>query len=179
ESPGDVDVVGIARPPRGDDRDVIESVCPAALLAAADLYLHWPTLRSFADEKTPHCEAENAVLAGIPRSLTNAPPRITAVKRPPGRPIMRQGRKPSGDPGYTVARASSSRDSTLGSRRPISAGSTLPAPKCSVDSAPQATAKRRHSSGGRPSYRAATKPARKASPEATVATGSTGGAVTS
>ena len=79
EGPGDVDVVRVARPPRGDDRDVIEAVCPAALLAAADLYFHWLTLRSFADEKTPRRGAGNAVLAAIRRSFTNAPPRITAV----------------------------------------------------------------------------------------------------
>ena len=40
ERPGDVDVVGIARAPRGDDRDVVEAVGPAGLLAASDLYFH-------------------------------------------------------------------------------------------------------------------------------------------
>ena len=40
ELPGEVDVVGVARAPRGDDRDVVESVCLARLLAASDLYLH-------------------------------------------------------------------------------------------------------------------------------------------
>ncbi len=40
ELPGDVDVLGVARAPAGDDGDVVESVGPAALLAAADLYFH-------------------------------------------------------------------------------------------------------------------------------------------
>ena len=40
ERPGDVDVVGIARPPRRDDRDVVESVGATTLLAAADLDFH-------------------------------------------------------------------------------------------------------------------------------------------
>ncbi len=86
QGPGDVDVVGIARPPRGDDRDVIEAVCPAALLAAADLYFHSPILRSFADEKTPRRGAGNAVRAAFRRSHTNARSMITAVNRRPLRP---------------------------------------------------------------------------------------------
>ncbi len=52
--PGDVDVVGVARAPRGHDRDVVESVCAAAFLAASDLYLHRRILTVGADEKTPH-----------------------------------------------------------------------------------------------------------------------------
>ena len=40
ELPGDVDVVGVARAPRGHDRDVVEAVGAAALLAASDLYFH-------------------------------------------------------------------------------------------------------------------------------------------
>jgi hypothetical protein len=40
ERPRDVDIVGIARPPRGHDRDVVESVGAARLLASADLYFH-------------------------------------------------------------------------------------------------------------------------------------------
>jgi hypothetical protein len=84
EVPGDVDVVGVASAPRGDDRDVIEAVCPAALLAAADLYFHWLILSSFADEKTPRRGAGNALLAAFRESFTNAPPRITAVNRDSG-----------------------------------------------------------------------------------------------
>src|SRR5215211_5874162 len=84
EVPGDVDVVGVASPPRGDDRDVIEAVCPAAFLAAADLYFHWLILSSFADEKTPRRGAGNALLAAFRKSFTNAPPRITAVNRDSG-----------------------------------------------------------------------------------------------
>jgi hypothetical protein len=51
ERPGDVDVVRIARAPRGHDRDVIEAVCAATLLAAPDLYFHWSILGSLADER--------------------------------------------------------------------------------------------------------------------------------
>ena len=40
ERPRDVDVVGVPRAPRRDDRDVVESVGPAGLLSAADLYFH-------------------------------------------------------------------------------------------------------------------------------------------
>src|SRR5205085_5545395 len=38
--PGDVNVVRIPRPARGDDRDLVEAVCPAGLLSAADFYFH-------------------------------------------------------------------------------------------------------------------------------------------
>ena len=40
QRPGDVDVVGIARPPRRHDRDVVEPVGPSSLLAATDLDFH-------------------------------------------------------------------------------------------------------------------------------------------
>ena len=40
ERPGDVDVVRVARAPRGHDRDVVEAVASATLLALADLDLH-------------------------------------------------------------------------------------------------------------------------------------------
>ena len=53
ELPGDVDVVGVARAPRGHDRDVVEAVGAAGLLPAADLDLHQGILGSRADEKTP------------------------------------------------------------------------------------------------------------------------------
>ena len=51
ERPGDVDVIGIARPPRRDDRDVVESVGAARLLASADLYFHDGILGVVADGK--------------------------------------------------------------------------------------------------------------------------------
>src|SRR5207302_9778114 len=53
ELPGDVDVVGVARAPRGHDRDVVESIGATALLAASDLNLHRHILAVAADEKTP------------------------------------------------------------------------------------------------------------------------------
>ena len=40
EPPGDVDVLGVARAPAGHDRDVVEPVCTAGLLAPPDLNLH-------------------------------------------------------------------------------------------------------------------------------------------
>ena len=40
EPPGDVDILGVAGAATGHDGDVVESVGPAALLAAADLYFH-------------------------------------------------------------------------------------------------------------------------------------------
>ncbi len=40
ELPGDVDVFGVAGAPAGNDRDVVEAVRPAALLAPPDLYFH-------------------------------------------------------------------------------------------------------------------------------------------
>ena len=49
ERPGDVDVVGIARPARRDDRYVIESIGAARLLASADLDLHGGILGVGAD----------------------------------------------------------------------------------------------------------------------------------
>ncbi len=49
ELPRDVDVVGVARAPRGHDRDVVEAICAAALLAASDLYLHRSILAVVAD----------------------------------------------------------------------------------------------------------------------------------
>ena len=49
ERPGDVDVVRVARPPRRDDRDVVESVGASRLLASADLNLHDGILGVLAD----------------------------------------------------------------------------------------------------------------------------------
>ena len=49
EGPADVDVVRVARAPRGHYRDVIEAVCAAALLATTDLYFHGYTLGSATD----------------------------------------------------------------------------------------------------------------------------------
>ena len=40
ERPRDVDVIGVARAARGDDRDVIEAIGAARLLASADLNFH-------------------------------------------------------------------------------------------------------------------------------------------
>src|SRR5947207_5715069 len=51
---------------------------------------------------------------------------------------------------------SNSRTSTRASWRCTSPGSSVPAPRCWVDSAPQATPWARHSRGEAPSYRAAT-----------------------
>ncbi len=52
ELPGDVDVVGVARAPGGHDRDVIEAVCAAALLAASNLYFHRRILAVVADNRS-------------------------------------------------------------------------------------------------------------------------------
>ena len=54
ERPRDVDVVGVARAPRGHDRDVVESVGAARLLASADLYFHDGILGVVADGKRSH-----------------------------------------------------------------------------------------------------------------------------
>ena len=40
ELPGDVDVLRVARPPAGDDGDVVEPVGPSPGLADADLNFH-------------------------------------------------------------------------------------------------------------------------------------------
>ena len=61
---------------RGHDRDVVESVCPAAFLAASNLYLHRSILAVVADEKTP-------LAAGPMRAAharANVPCRLTAAK---------------------------------------------------------------------------------------------------
>ena len=50
ERPGDVDVVRVARAPGRDDRDVVEAVAPATLLALADLDLHRAILGMRDDE---------------------------------------------------------------------------------------------------------------------------------
>ncbi len=50
QRPGDVDVVGVARAARRHDRDVVEAVAPATLLALADLNLHRAILGSRDDE---------------------------------------------------------------------------------------------------------------------------------
>src|SRR5260221_8204070 len=76
--------------------------------------------------------------------------------------------------------AGSARRSTVtsGSSRSTSRGSITPAPTWRTDSAPQAVAKRRQSSAGRPAYRPATYPARKASPAPIRDVGSRGAKVT-
>ena len=106
---GDVDVIGVSRAPRGHDRDVIEAVCAAALLAAADLNFHWRILGSLADEQRAY-QRHPTVTAGVSSCSTR----------------------------------------TSGTSRSTSRCSSTPAPKCCVDSAPQATAKRRQSSISRP-----------------------------
>ena len=40
QGPGDIDVVRVPRAARGDDRDIVETVCPAGFLPATDLYFH-------------------------------------------------------------------------------------------------------------------------------------------
>ena len=50
ERPGDVDVVGIARPARRHDRDVVKPVGPAGLLSAPDFYFHCGIVRAPADD---------------------------------------------------------------------------------------------------------------------------------
>ena len=105
----DVDVVRIARAPRGHDGDVIEAICAAALLAAPNLNFHSRILGSTADEQRAY-QRQPTVNAGVSSCSTR----------------------------------------TSGARRSTSRCSTTPAPKCWVDSAPQATAKRRHSSTPRP-----------------------------
>ena len=46
ERPRHVDIVGIAGPARGDDRDVIKPVGPAGLLSTPDLYFHCGIIRA-------------------------------------------------------------------------------------------------------------------------------------
>ena len=120
ERPGDVDIVRVAGAPRGHYRDVIEAVRATALLAPADLNFHWAILGSTTDER-----------------LTLAPPpqpQPTRVEPPP---------RPPPEPS---AEGSIRSTLTSGRSRSTSRRSTTPAPKCWVDSAPQATAKRRQSS---------------------------------
>ena len=51
QRPRDVDVIGVARPARGDDGDVIEAVGAARLLASADLNFHDGILGWGADDE--------------------------------------------------------------------------------------------------------------------------------
>ena len=70
ELPGDVDVVGVARAPRRNDRDVVESICAAAFLAAPDLYLHRCILAFVADvpsRETGHSTPRPAASEGLRR----------------------------------------------------------------------------------------------------------------
>ena len=67
ERPRDVDVVGIPRAPRRDDRDVVESVGAARLLASADLYLHEGILGVLADGYG-HLRLEPRASANYPTS---------------------------------------------------------------------------------------------------------------
>ena len=53
ERPGDVDVVGVPRAPRGHDGDVVEAVGATGLLTAADLYFHGGTVWVEADGTAP------------------------------------------------------------------------------------------------------------------------------
>jgi hypothetical protein len=47
ELPGDVDVLGVSRPPAGDDGDVVEPVGPSPGLADPDLDFHFAPLPLF------------------------------------------------------------------------------------------------------------------------------------
>ena len=134
ERPRDVDVVGIARAPRRNDRDVVEPVRPPGLLAASDLYFHFGIVAGELDDsgaaQRARRDAERPQARGqlrrrVPGFCEHAAQRISA-------PI------------------SSRSASTSPSSRSTFAGSMIPAPKCWVDSAPQATPKRRQSTGGRP-----------------------------
>ena len=127
ELPGDVDVVGVARAPRGHDRDVVEAIGAAGLLPAADLDLHQCILGSGADGR---------------RTSSVAPERAR------DRPVA-NGPAPAA--AYGTSAGSSRRCTTVSDRsRSTSRGSMRPAPRRWVDSAPQATPKRRHSAGGSP-----------------------------
>ena len=89
EGPGDVDVVGVARPPRGHDRDVVEPVGPPALLASTDLDFHpiqllrmrRPRLSPLADEKSPSERGLKAAICGARPGNSKVLAMITAVNR--------------------------------------------------------------------------------------------------
>ena len=129
ELPGDVDVVGVAGPPRGHDGDVVEAVSAPGLLAPANLNFHKRTLGSGADE--------------------TAQPGPCARRWGPG--SLAAWKPPFDDTAQRVAAgASTGSTRTSSSSRSTPAGSTRPAPSRWVDSAPQATAYRRHSLGAIP-----------------------------
>ena len=75
ERPGDVDVVGVARPARRDDRYVIESIGAARLLASADLDLHGGILGVGADGVGRH----NHVTPLLPELWPGALPERTST----------------------------------------------------------------------------------------------------
>src|ERR1035437_4300266 len=68
--PRDVDVVGVARAPRGHDRDVVEAVGPTRLLTASNLYFHVHILAVAADEKTPRSAGPKGGRRGAARGFS-------------------------------------------------------------------------------------------------------------
>ena len=86
ERPRHVDVVRIPRPPRGNDRDVVESVGAARLLASADLYFHGGILGAVADGKSPdHATSEKCLRSGhLRRKRRAGRPRPPAAAARPG-----------------------------------------------------------------------------------------------
>ena len=75
ELPGDVDVVGVTRAPRGHDRDVVEAVRPAALLAPSDVDLHCCMMAAHADGRG---------VVGGKEGRTRGNPGATSAVRGPG-----------------------------------------------------------------------------------------------
>src|SRR5205085_4892104 len=64
QGPGDVDVIRIARAPRGHDRDLVEPVRPPGLLAASDLYFHCGIVSVGADVSGASVIGPSIVAAG-------------------------------------------------------------------------------------------------------------------
>ena len=128
EHPGDVDVVGVARPPRRHDRDVVEPVGPPTLLALADLELHQAILDR-RRRRIGRCWRRRRQL-DVDVS-TGRPP--SGERRATLRRIRRtSGRDARGRLGARVDRAgrSSSATSTSSSSRSTARGSSTPAPRC-------------------------------------------------
>ena len=142
ERPGDVDVVGVARAAGGDDRDVVEAVGPAGLLAASDLYFHCGIVERAADDSG---EAIRARIDGGNHRAFDASSGIEDLRALAAPAAVGAPAQPISAP-ISSRSASTSSSSSLDPRP----GSMMPAPKCCVDSAPQATPKRRHSTGERP-----------------------------
>src|SRR4051812_37520227 len=132
--PGDVDVVGVTRAPGRHDRDVVESVGAAGLLPATDLDLHLRILGLGPDEKTPRVRGPGWAVRRDVAATLHAPQRVAtrSYGTEPPRPV------PAGFQ-LTSAGADSARTSTSASSRSTSRGSTRPAPRGWVDSAPHAT----------------------------------------